>query len=357
MALPLGVLFGSLMLINPVAAKQPKLLEVVDCAGRTVRLKGPAKRIVDLTFAEGSRTLVALKAEHLLVGVSDTVHQIIRQTDLMSHVYAVLPVVAPELAQLPNVGSPKEPNIEKVLALQPDVVLVAWAHKSYADILQKQIGVPVICIGGFGSFNFEVFDVAGKITGTRDRARQLIQFAQGKIGQISAAMEGMPENRRKRVFYWVRPIVGSPMTNGRYEAFEAAGAVNVASMGEKTPYGVFKVTREQILAWNPDMIFKQSTFTRNVPGWHTLASIRLDPVIRHVTAVKSDAVFRVRGHLSGWDIATETVEVLYIAKIIYPERFAHLDVAREGDDILKVFYGKPGVFSEMCRATKLHCRK
>ena len=348
------IILGLLLFLKSGLIYGSEAIQLVDCAGRTVSLKSKAKRIVDLTFSEGSRTLVALEAEDLLVGISNTIHRILSRTEEMKRVYAVLPKVAPGLSSLPDVGSPKEPNIEKILSLKPDVVFIAWSRKKYADILQNQIGIPVICIGGYGSFNFDVFEVAGKVTGKTERANQLIRYTQSKIGRVTSVIQNIQKNQKKRIFYWVRPVIGTPMTNGRYEAFDAAGTVNVSFVGNKTPYGVFKVTKEQILAWNPDMIFKQSVFTVDVPGWHTLKTIGTDPVIRYTNAARDQRIYSIRGHMRGWDIATEAVEVLYVAKIAYPERFSRLNVAREGDEILKTFYRVEGMFSEMSEKTGLH---
>lgn len=347
-------LMGLLTYRGVHATEANEIIEVIDCADRLVRLKKTARRIVDLTFAEGVRTLVALDAQDYLIGMSDMDHQVFKRSSILRQAYVILPQVAMQLNKLPNVGSHKEPNIEKILSLNPDVIFVLWSRKEYADTLQKQINIPVVCVGGYGSFNFELFNVVGKITGKEQRARELVSFTKNKFKKINTIIKNLTATEKKRIFYWVRPLIGTPMTNGRYEAFDFAGAVNVAAEGTAIPYGVYKVTKEQIIAWDPDYIFRQSGFISNPPGWHTIDTIKQDVIIKNTKAAKNNAVFPVRGHMRGWDIATEAVEVFYIAKILYPDKFIDLDVEKEGNEILEKFYRKAGLFTVMSKKIGLY---
>lgn len=47
----------------------------------------------------------------------------------------------------------------------------------------------------------------------------------------------------------------------------------------------------------------------------------------------------------GWDIATGLTDLYYMAKIAYPELFPDMDIEEKGNEILKMFYDKDGLFN------------
>lgn len=329
-------------------------IKIVDCAGRQVELKEEAERIVDLTFLEGVRTLIELGAQNHLVGMSDMDHQAFNPNGVLKNYYIIVSQIAPELKNIANVGSHEEPNIEKIMSLNPDVIFVEWSRQDYADTLQNQINIPVVCVGGYGSFNYEIFSVVGKIVGKEERAEELISFTKSKIKAVTDITKDISKEEKKKIYYWVRPYIGDPRTNGRYEAFELAGGRNVAAEGDTIPYGVYKVTKEQIAAWNPEYIFRHSAFLEDIEGWHTIDTIKKDAVIRSTKAVSNNNVFPTKGHMRGWDIATESTEVFYLAKILYPEKFPNLDVELVGNEILEKFYGIKGLYTDMSNKIGLY---
>ncbi len=322
-----------------------KVIKIKDYAGREVEIKQYAERIVDLTYLDGVRTLVELGAQDTLVGMSDMDHDIF-EWENGGNSYVIVPKAAPELKNVTNVGSYKEPNAQLVMSLQPDVIFMQKDMKELADTLQKQTNIPVVCIGGDGSLDFEILRLAGKIVGKEERAEELIAFCQKKIKKVTDITDNIPEEEKHRVFFWARPFIGDPRTNADYEPLEMAGAKNVAADAAIKPHESYKITKEQIAAWNPEIIFKH-TGMKDSEGWHTIESILNDPVIQGVQAIKEKKVYPTKGFMRGWDPATGVTEVLYLAKIMYPDKFASLNVEKEGNETLKKFYGVDGVYTEM----------
>ena len=105
---------------TPVAAA----LEVIDAAGATVALGAPARRIVSL----------APTATELLcaAGAGDRVVGVLSPADW-----------PPEAARLPRVGDARALDLERIVALQPDLA-VAWPYASPAQVERlRSIGIPV----------------------------------------------------------------------------------------------------------------------------------------------------------------------------------------------------------------------
>ncbi|MEA1974643.1 MAG: ABC transporter substrate-binding protein [Bacillota bacterium] len=328
-------------------------ITIVDCANREVVLEKKAERIIDLTYLEGVRTLIELNADHLLVGMSANDHHGFILGGPLKDVYKTAINSSPQLNELPNVGSYKEPNIEKIISLKPDLILVMPNQKEQANTLSKQLNIPVICVGGNGTFNLEMFNIVGKAIGKEDRANELIEFTNGKIEKVRNITDKISMEDKKSIFYLVRTL-GDPVTNGRYEGFDIAGAVNVANQGESTPYDKYAITKEQIVEWNPDIILKQTPTTKDVEGYHTMETIKNDPIFKTIKAVKNNQIYSVKGQMRGYDIANELAEIFYVAKLLYPNEFQELDVEKEGNEILKKFYNVDGLYTKMSNAIGLY---
>ena len=326
-----------------------EVLKITDCAGREVEINRYAKKVVDLTYGDGIRTLVELGAQNTLVGMSDMDHDLFDPEDKFSACFIIVRNVAPELRNVMNVGNHKEPNVQLIMSVEPDVIFMQRDLKQLADTLQKQTRTPVVCLGAHGTLDLEIFRIAGKILGREERAEELIAFSRSRIKKVTAVTDDIPEEEKPRVFFWVRPFIDDPRTDGNYEPLEAAGAINVAADAVIKPNEMFKISKEQIAAWNPEIILRHTgSKDRTVEeGWHTIESILNEPVLQGVRAVKDKKVYPTEGYQRGWDPATGITEVLYLAKIIYPERFTFLDVEKEGNEILEKFYGVDGLYTEM----------
>ena len=330
-------------------------IQVMDCVGREVTLEKEAEKIVDLTMIDGVRTLVQLGAQDRVVGISNQGSRIFNTEGMVKKNYVIVSQAAPELKDLAVVGDSKEPNVEMIISLKPDVILVDSMAKNVAEHIQKQTNTPVVCVGSFGSFHYDMFRMLGKIVGKEERAEELVTFTKNKMKLVTDITAGIGADERKRLFYWTHPFAGNaPKTNGNYEAFQLAGGKNVASEGEVIPEGVYEITKEQILAWDPAFIFLHSPFKEDFEGWLTVDSVKEDEVIQGTEAFVKGNVYPIKGELSGWDMATEAAEVFYVAKILYPERFQHLDVEKEGNEILKKFYGIEGLYTDMSKQIKLY---
>jgi|LGOV01.1.fsa_nt_gb iron complex transport system substrate-binding protein len=324
------------------------LIKITDCEGREVELEGQAKRVVDLTYLDGVRTLIELGAEDTLVGMSDMdLHAFEPEGEgKLKSCYRIVNQIAPELKDVKNVGSFKEPNAQLIMSLEPDVIFMQMGYSELADTLQKQTNIPVVCIGGTGILDFEVFKTVGKIVGKEERAEELTTYGEAKIKTITDVTDKISDDDKPNVFFWVRAFIGDPRTNGDYRPIELAGAKNVAADTVIKPQESFKITKEQISAWNPEIILKHQSMIET-EGWHTIDSILEEPAIQGVKAIEDKKIYPIKGGMRGNDPATEVTEVFYLAKLLHPDEFADLDVEKEGNEILKKFYNKDGLYTDM----------
>ena len=314
-----------------------KPMKVIDQADRTMTFYRPIERIASPSL-DGVRTVVQLGAKDKIVGVPDRL--------VCANVR--LPAVAhPELAELPAVGW-QEINVELIVSLKPDV---AFGSSTYADALQENTGIPVVCLWTQGSLDFEIYSLVGKVIGEEKRAEELISYANEKIGEITEVTSQIPDSEQPQVYM---ELYRNYITPIRYDPIDLAGGLNVA----KNCTGVYSVqiSKEQLIAWNPDIIILQRMWTK--PGYPyskvQVEEVLSNPDFQTINAVKNRTVYHTIGHSAGWDPATGVAETLYMAKIFHSNKFENMNMEKEGNKILERFYGVDGLYTDMAEGRSLY---
>jgi iron complex transport system substrate-binding protein len=223
-----------------------------------------------------------------------------------------------EVATKEKIGD-MELNIEKIISLQPNLVL---AHESTADNgkegLQqlRDAGITVLVIHDALNFDqvYDTISMIGKATGETKKAEEVITGMKDKLAEIKSKAEEIKE--KKKVFVEVSPAP-EVYTTGKNtfmdQMISLINAENIANDQE----GWIQMDQEAIIDRNPDVIITTYGFyTENAAdlvlsrqGWETVNAIKNKQVID----VDSDSVTR-----SGPRIV-EGVEEL--AKAVYPEVF------------------------------------
>ena len=313
-----------------------KKLTLIDQADRTVTVPRPIERVVT-TFPSVTRAILVVDGLDRLVGVSSI---LTKYSDKMVCLQAY-----PELQELPTVGMHTGPNAELILALKPDVVF-SWATS--ADVLQENTGIPVITIttpSYFGEGSWESYRLAGKVLGKEEEVEELISYANEKIDEITEVTSQIPEDEKPKVYFvsCCRGICEITKTWGRYAPGDLAGGINVAKE-QVISSGSSIVSKEQIIAWNPDIILLHGG--SKTEAWDlTIEDILADLDLQTVSAIKNKDVYYTKGYMIGWDPATGLTETFYMAKLFHPEKFKDLDVEKECNGILERFYGADGLYT------------
>ena len=319
-----------------------KMLTLVDQADRTVTMPRPIERIVTL-FPSITRVILALDGCDRLVGASSTTTSGERANRM------IMLQAYPELLELPNIGSHKNPNAEQIVSLKPDVIF------AYAPIgrlercvpIQEKTGIPVVGIymdPNLASGCFESYRLAGKVIGEEERAEELIEFKEEKFAELREVTSQIPDSEKPRVHlaFW-GSITKSP---GSYYPVELAGGINVLSSESSVT-----VSKEQVIAWNPDFILIHGP---SAPHTLSIDDVLSDPDLQTINAVKNKKVYYTKGHYIGWDPATGLTEAFYMAKLLHPDKFNDLDVEEKGNGILKKVYRADGLYTWLLENSDLY---
>ena len=108
-------------------------ITVTDQAGREVTIEQAPERLVSGYYISTS-ALIALDLEDRLVGI-----------EAKADKRAIYRLSAPELIDLPNVGTAKEFDLEGCAALEPDLVILPLKLKDAAKTLED-LGFPVLLV-------------------------------------------------------------------------------------------------------------------------------------------------------------------------------------------------------------------
>lgn len=251
------LLFFIWMLVVPVGivSAQTKTIQVTDDRGVVVKFTQTPQRIVSL-LPSLTESICELGQCQRLVGVDR---------------YSNWPVA---VTKLPQVGGGLDPNIEAVVALKPDVVLMATASRA-SDRLEA-LGLKVVALEP--KSHADVQRVLIKIGQVLDipediGAKRLWRFIDAGV---SAAAQSLPANAKgARVYFEVnRAPFAAGETSFIGETLTRLGAKNIipAALG---PFP--KINPEFVVRANPDVIMvglRNSADMELRPGWASMRALR-----------------------------------------------------------------------------------
>lgn len=254
---------------------------------------------------------------------------------------SVLSVLAPELlnASTSFVVTGFEVNIEELVKLKPDVV-IQWA-RSAAEITSceqiEAVGIPVIGIKGAQPGTQVELDakirIYGQLAGNEEKAEKLIAFHHSVIDDITAVVNTVSTVNKPKVLYLSSGLqVGG---NGSYQDWwiETSGGINVADSVQ----GTITVTMEQIISWNPDIIYIATAHSAQPAD--LIGNKISGQDWSQINAIKTGQVYKVPIGAYRWDPpnAESPLMLKWLVEKQYPSLFSY-DMQKEVRDFFLEFY-------------------
>ncbi|MDO5640843.1 MAG: ABC transporter substrate-binding protein [Paracoccus sp. (in: a-proteobacteria)] len=338
----------ALGLVLAVGLTFPALADrtVTDQIGREVTVPDTIERAVILQH-QTLNIAVQLDAQDQIVGVLD---------EWQKQLGPGFKRLAPGIEDLSTPGGLVSVNIEELLALDPDVVFVTnYAPAEMREQIES-VGLPVIAISLLEVPPDEAVKQSPKVededtayeNGFRDGVRLIAEvFGKAEAGEglIAAAGESrallaerladVAEGDRVRA-YMANPDLTTYGT-GKYTGLMMAhaGAQNVAA---ESIQGYKQVTMEEILGWNPQVIFVQDRYPQVVD------EIKSGAAWQPIEAVQQDRVWLMPEYAKAWGYPMPEAMALgelWMAKALYPERFEDIDMNARADNYYRRFYRVP----------------
>jgi iron complex transport system substrate-binding protein len=245
-------------------------ITVLDDDGKPVTLPKPAQRIVAMA-PHVTELLFAAGGGGKIVGAVS---------------YSDYPEAA---KRIPNIGSNRQIDMERVIAMKPDLIVV-WMHGSserQVDEL-RALGIPM-----FHSEPRKLDDIAaslqkmGKLMGTEAVAEPAAAALRKELGALRAKYASRPP---VRMFYqvWDKPLY---TLNGAHIVSDAIRVCNGVNIFAPLKVTAPIVSVEAVLQEDPEAIFSTGEGSQNDGG------VNLWKPFTNMTAVKRNNLFRIDGNL------------------------------------------------------------
>jgi iron complex transport system substrate-binding protein len=280
-------------------AQQPPPGNIVDGLGRSVKIDKIPQRIVSLA-PSNTEILFTLGLGDKVVGVTE---------------YCNYPQ---EAVTKSKVGGFSNVDIEKVISLEPDLVLATHIHeKSVIPALEK-LGLTVVALTP-ASLN-EVLDsitLVGKITGRTREASKLVKYLGTRIEAVVDKTRTLSPDQKPRVFYitWHDPLMTAGAATLADDVISSAGGQNIAYdiSGDKA------ITLETVIYRDPEVIVASVGMGsgEDLPWQY----VQTEPRLENTQALLNDRVYKIDGdiiHRPGPRIVDALEQM---AQFIHPELF------------------------------------
>lgn len=350
---------------SPERVEAPETRTVVDVFNREVEIPYEVDSIICLG-SMAPRMAAYLDVVDMMVGAEDI------DIEKMNVKFDYSPVYHEQLKTLPSVGSGggsggNNGYPEQIIQVQPDVILAGFDPEA-ADELQQQTGIPVVSIRyrnrefideGF----YRSLRVFAGVVGAEERCEEVLSYIDACREDLNHRTKSVPDSDKVRAYTAAVTQSGAHgfyFTYVNFPPFLAVNALNVADefleavTGEDaaaadkagTAYlgqNGFDVDPEQIILWDPDIIFLD-------PGNMNLVNdeYAANPgFFKSLRAVEANEVYTMPStNAAGPNITYLLINAYYAGIVLYPEQFSDIRLEEKAGEIMELMLGKD-FFDEM----------
>lgn len=286
--------------------------------------------------------------------------------------YDYSPVFYEQLKKLPSVGAgggSGENNAypEQIIQIMPDVILAGFSAEA-SEELQRQTGIPVVSVryrtqGFIDEGFYETLRLFARVVGAGERCEEILSYIDACKADLNARTKDIPDADKRKAYTGAVTFNGRhgfPFTYVNFPAFTAINACNVAdeflteqvgeAMQNSAQTGTayvgndgFEVDLEQVIAWDPDVIFLD-------PGNMDLVNDEYENnpgFFKSLRAVQAGEVYTMpSSNSAGPNITYLLINAYYAGMVLYPEQFGDIDLAQKAEEIMETMLGKD-FFEEM----------
>lgn len=293
---------------------------VTDAAGREVTIEEEPQTLVSGYYITTSM-LIALGHADKLVGI-----------EAKADTRPIYALAAPELLELPSVGTAKEFDLEGCAALQPDLVILPLKLKDTVPALEE-LGLTVLTVNpeSLEELNDTIRLLSAAI-GNPVKGWELLDYNQQTEEFLT---ETLADVEKPTVYLAGNSSYLSTAGSAMYQntLLELGGGENVAAELEDTYWA--DVSYEQLLAWNPEVIIMASDAA------YSKDELLADPQLQQLDAVKNGRVYAMPSAFESWDspVPSALVGSRWVASVLHGEQYDFEQFRADAADFYQQFYG------------------
>ncbi|HFZ8995718.1 TPA: ABC transporter substrate-binding protein [Citrobacter freundii] len=248
--------------------------------------------------------------------------------------------ILPSITTAPviSLNSSHEVDPEQILALNTQLLFVPHSMPVPQEEMLQASGVKVLALKA-NSMQAMVDRVlaTGQALGpdAQQKALAFQRYFQRNVELVRQHLQGLPENAKVKVYHAMRsPLMTSGRPSLNQDWMDLAGAQNIAAdwfVDKRNGSG--EVPLEKIVRANPDVIIvmnkKDADAIEHSPQWQS------------INAVKNHRIYVNPQGMFWWcrETSEEALQFVWLAKVLYPERFKDVDINKETWTFYHDFFG------------------
>lgn len=280
-------------------------LTLVDDRGYVVNLTSYPERIVSLA-PSNTETLFAVGAGDKVVGVTDHCNY--------PHNFSAWI----EAGNLTSVGSYYTPNIEAIVALEPDLILAAFGQEEVVNNL-REMGYKVLVLDP-DNIDDILKDIVlvGRATDRDVEAAALVNNLRHRIDAVVSKVANATSTPKVYYEVWYDPLWSVGSESWEHELIEKAGGINIFAH-QNLKY--FKPSSEAIIERNPEIMIFPLGHQAGQPFWGSFDQVKERPGWDAIGAVQNDRLYTIDADIISrpGPRIVDALEIL--AQIIHPELY------------------------------------
>ena len=309
------------------SAQTPGTKTVTDLVGNQVSIKNNVERIATVPIPWATVVFAVDGSGKRIVGMHPSA--------MKAYQKSILSTISPEMAEANStfVDNNFNVNYEEIAKLKPDVVAI-WDYQPEVGKKLAELGIPAVALK-YGTLEDvqNGIRLLGEILNQQERTAALIKYHQDTNDYLVAKGNELAGKHKTKVLY-IRDEQLQVATGQSVNRImiETAGGVNVAN--EAAGDNWKKVTMEQVIAWNPEVIIL-SNFSEVLPEDLYKNKFQGQDWSK-IDAVKNRRVYKAPMGIYRWDApCVETpLMIKWLGKVLNPETFSDYDMRNE----LQTFY-------------------
>ncbi len=317
-----------------VVEEETTEITITDITGATVTLDQPATKLVGTHNPTMNIAVIIGGGGQYVAGFGNK--------EMASGLYAY---VFPELDDVTQIGKGSEINYEECLAVEADLAILP---ERFASLVEPfgEVEIPAaVVLPSDESYDTIVqsLELVGALVGEDERAAEIITYFNDSIAEVEALVADVEESPTA---LFLGSSTSASVANGtmlQSMMMETAGITNLAKDVEGEG-GFIEVSVEEIIGWNPEIIY--------IPSYasYTVEDILNDAAWSEIDAVKEGKVYVFPSEtLEPWDYPTPSVALglSWLVYTLYPEVHSLDDVVADANEYYEFIYGVTFTVEEM----------
>lgn len=309
-ALSIFIIFG--VLVVPIFSYSGEIT-FKDHYNNTVILEKAAEKVVTIPKPAPSMFMAVDGDSRKLIGIHPSSMDAIRE-GIMKNIFPNA------LTINTSVGTKGGyvPNVEEMVRLHPDIVF-QWGNKGAGivdPITNAGLKVALVKYGNQQALE-TMLTAFGAVSGNEEKAADIIAWHKETLEELKKEAAAIKQQDKPRVMFFIRALSSLKVAGGdtfHSLCIDIAGGTNPAAEIS----GYKDVNQEQIMAWDPEVIFLNNFEPELSP--QTLYD---NPMFAGVSAIKNRRVYRAPLGGYRWDPPNQESPLMWkwLAMVFYPDKY------------------------------------